>query len=104
MSIRSIVPPVGANWTEWHRDRDAELVRDAVERQQYVSARAAVERAVQHADQLAELEDWEIGGGFWSDEASDHLYDERETLGAETYALAKALLKEAECERKERRP
>lgn len=68
-----------------------------------VVARAAVERAVQHADQLAQAEDWEVGGGFWSDEASDHLYDEREWLGAETYALAKELLKEAERERKGRR-
>lgn len=59
------------------------------------AAHAAVERAVQHADGLAKAEDWELGGGFWDDEACDHLYDERETLGSETYALACALLREA---------
>lgn len=68
---------------------------------QYAAARAAVERAVQHADELANARGWEVGGGLWSDEASDHLYDEREALGAETYALARELLEEAERERKE---
>lgn len=71
--------------------------------QQYATARAAVERAVQHADEVARAEGWDVGDGQWSDEASDHLYDEREVLGAETYALAKELLEETERERKERR-
>ena len=30
MTIRSIVPPVGANWTEWHRARDAEITHAAL--------------------------------------------------------------------------
>jgi hypothetical protein len=62
---------------------------------QLTAARAAVERAVQHADKLAQAEDWLAGGGLWEDEASDHLYDEREVLGAEAYELACELLEEA---------
>lgn len=69
----------------------------------HAAARAAVDCAVQYADEVASAEGWDVGDGQWSDEASDHLYDARETLGAEVYALAKELLEEAERERKERR-
>jgi hypothetical protein len=62
---------------------------------QLTAARAAVERAVQHADKLAQVEGLELGGGLWADEASDHLYDEREVLGSEAYELAWELLEEA---------
>lgn len=29
MTVRSPVPPAGANWTEWHAARDAELIKMA---------------------------------------------------------------------------
>jgi len=67
----------------------------------FADARAAVERAVEHADQIAQAEEWDEGSGWWDDAASDHLYDEREALGAETYALAKELLKEAARKRRQ---
>ena len=57
-------------------------------------AREAARRARAHADTVAKDNDWELGGGFWADEASDHLYDEREALGKDVWKLAEELLKE----------
>jgi hypothetical protein len=64
------------------------------EAERYRLAREAADRAATYADEGCIENGWEVGGGLWDDEATDHLYENREELDGKAYALARELLAE----------